>query len=206
MCGRFVYKYLSKELELLFPDLKNNLSLKKRRTYNISPGTQIITISNVIKSELKDLSWGFSSGKRLIFNARSETVFQKVTFVDSIHYRRCLIPMNGWYEWKNEMNTKVPYYIHPNNLSFVAGIWKGEEVCILTREASPDLEHIHSRMPQFISNNSFNTWLEPNSSAESIEEILKTPLTKKFSFYKTNPLVNSSRNEDERCLQAIAEE
>lgn len=123
--------------------------------------------------------WGFvpswakemKPGKPLI-NARAETVFEKPSFRHSIRRRRCLIPADGFYEWKGDVpGKKTPYHItRPDDGLFAfGGIWEhwtspdGSELqsaAILTTRANAQLETIHHRMPVVVQPEDYGRWLD----------------------------------------------
>jgi putative SOS response-associated peptidase YedK len=121
-------------------------------------------------------------------NAKSETIFDKPSFRTSIQTKRCLVIVDGFFEWHHEGSNKYPFYIHKLNrrLFALAGIWDmwedkktGEALrtfSIITTEANPLLSEIHNtkkRMPVILSESSEQRWLEVDLSREDIEAILK---------------------------------
>jgi len=110
-------------------------------------------------------------GFALLINARGETVNEKPAFRNAMQRRRCLVPANGFYEWKPDGAGKRPYFIRPRGggpIAF-AGLWEtwmgpnGEEVetaCIVTTTANSTLAPIHDRMPVVIAPEAFDLWLD----------------------------------------------
>jgi putative SOS response-associated peptidase YedK len=111
-------------------------------------------------------------------NARSESIHEKSTFRDAFRRTRCIVPVNGYYEWATalgEYPPKQPFYISPDpkistRAFAVAGIWSrwvnpnGEMIdsaSIITREAVGDLATIHSRMPVMLPEDRWDSWLDP---------------------------------------------
>ena len=102
--------------------------------YNGAPGQDFLAVRDQGGQRvLKALRWGYIPGwaankpvaKRLI-NARSETVHQKPSFRAAFRERRCVIPVNGWFEWRTENGEKQPYWIRPEGVDVfsLAGIWE----------------------------------------------------------------------------------
>ena len=90
-------------------------------------------------------------------NARAETVAEKPSFREAYRKRRCLIPANGFYEWKLENGRKQPYYIHPSGgeLFAFAGLWEQwkatlQTCAIITTEANEKMAAVHDRMPVIV--------------------------------------------------------
>jgi putative SOS response-associated peptidase YedK len=107
----------------------------------------------------------------LLFNARGETVNERPAFKNAMKRRRCLIPANGFYEWKRDGSSNRPYFIRDKDggpLAF-AGLWEtwigpnGEELdtaAIVTTEASPSIRAIHHRMPVILPPEAWDMWLD----------------------------------------------
>jgi putative SOS response-associated peptidase YedK len=109
------------------------------------------------------------------FNARAETLAEKPTFRASFKRRRCIIPADGFYEWK-AMSGKVkqPYFIQPSDpegIFHFAGLWDlwetadgaMESCTIITTEPNPLMKEIHNRMPVILSPVDFDEWLDPSN-------------------------------------------
>jgi putative SOS response-associated peptidase YedK len=119
-------------------------------------------------------SWGFPGwkGSGVIINARSETVLEKPMFREAFAKRRCIIPGNGFYEWKKDAGKKKKdkYFLHlPDNpLIYMAGFYNVYEkqgiylpgFVILTTAASPSVQAIHGRMPVIIEKHEQESWLK----------------------------------------------
>ncbi|MBF55305.1 MAG: hypothetical protein CMA99_04060 [Euryarchaeota archaeon] len=113
-------------------------------------------------------------------NARIETVESKPMFREAFQTRRCIVPANGWYEWKTTPRGKVPFYHQSfdGSVLSIAGIyeqWLSENgplhtFSILTTEATEDVKHIHNRMPVLVSEEDSECWLEKKElNSDSIE-------------------------------------
>lgn len=143
-------------------------------------------------------------------NAKSETIFEKASFRDSIIKRRCVIPVDGFFEWKHEGKVKVPYFIHPKENPFflLAGIyshWKnpfgGNETTfsIITTEANELMASIHNtkkRMPVMIDAKNIDAWIDPGLNNNSIIELMQGCDDRDMAAYTIskdigNPKVNS---------------
>ena len=154
MCGRY-YNFISKD-ELSY--VTNNELISEFTNYNIVPSSEVaIVIDNQIVSAM----WGFyptwlkeMKDSKPLINARLETILEKKTFKTPFEKRRCIILMSGWYEWKQEGDSKIPFafYNEKNKLIKVAGIYSNRsdgsiETCILTKNSTSELKDIHERMP-----------------------------------------------------------
>ncbi|MEW6678647.1 MAG: SOS response-associated peptidase [Pseudomonadota bacterium] len=173
MCGRFVLKAKTHDLAKIF-GLDECADLKHR--YNIPPGSDIAAIrqSPEGKRVLHNLRLGLvpnwakdpSIGNKLN-NARGETVAEKPSFRDAFKRRRCLIPADGFYEWKTEGKIKQPYYISLPSTFAMAGLWEswrspeGEILrtcCVITTASNTVMAAIHDRMPVIIAPEDMQAW------------------------------------------------
>lgn len=126
--------------------------------------------------------------RKMTYNAKAETVFEKPSFRHAIVSHRCIIPSTGYFEWRHEGNIKIPYYIYLKNSEIfsMAGIFEiwhnpgtGEETStfsILTTTANTMLEYIHNtkkRMPVILPREIEQDWINPNIKKEEIESMLK---------------------------------
>lgn len=159
MCGRYT---LRSSIEKLAEALEvASIKTDVRARYNIAPTQDVAAVrANENSRELLNLKWGLvpgwakepEIGSRLI-NARSETVTAKPSFRDAFRHRRCLIPCDGFFEWRREGTRKQPFYFQMRDeqpFAF-AGLWEhwegdGEviESCtILTTNANEVLAPVH---------------------------------------------------------------
>ena len=177
MCGRFALKLPPAELVTRF-GLSECADFEPR--FNIPPGTDIPVIRRSPEGVrvLHLLRWGLvphwakdpTIGNRLA-NARGESVADKPAFREAFRKRRCLVPADGFYEWKTEGRTKQPYYF--SHLSgaplLLAGLWESwrasdgtilRTVCLITTSANALMTPIHDRMPVLLNPTDWATWLE----------------------------------------------
>jgi putative SOS response-associated peptidase YedK len=125
--------------------------------------------------------------KAMTLNAKSETIFEKPSFRQSIFSRRCLIPSTGFFEWRHDVNKKTPYFIRlkEDEIFSMAGIYDewadpqtgeiSKTFSILTTSANPMMEYIHNskkRMLVILPKNSENAWLFPNLKQKEITKLL----------------------------------
>ena len=167
--------------------------------YNIAPMTPVL----IVKRDGAALAhWGLvprwsrdaSIGAKLI-NARAETLSEKHSFRDAYHRRRCLIPANGFYEWKREGELRQPYYVHPaeGELFAFAGLWnawRDTHTCaIVTTQANATMRTIHDRMPVIIAREHYAGWLHGE------EGLLRPPPACAIRCYPVSPAVNRAADE-----------
>src|ERR671916_3384872 len=160
MCGRYT---LSTPAGRLAEEFRLDDAVEIPPSYNVAPTQQVATVLEEEGRHLEMLRWGLvpswaddpGIGARMI-NARSETAAEKPSFRSAFRERRCLIPADGFYEWKRENGAKQPYYFHMQEgrpFAF-AGLWEswnreGEirSCAILTTQANDVVGEIHERMP-----------------------------------------------------------
>lgn len=176
----------------------------------------------VITSDLNDklqlFNWGlipswvkdFEAAKQLraqTLNARSESIFEKASFKNPILSSRCLIPMTGFFEWKEETDkSKVPYLIQIKNqpIFSMAGIcskwWSEAEAkeyqtfSIITTAANTLMEEIHNvkkRMPLILVKEQEELWLNKNLSQIEIEAFLKPFPSEQMEAFTISPIISS---------------
>ena len=177
MCGRYTLAKPLKTIESHFAPV--HINLEYRPSYNIAPSQESpVIINRSGQRELTAMKWGLipswaKDEKTKLINARSETAHEKPSFKNSLKNQRCLIPADGFLEWKGKK--KQPYYIQLKNqpLFAFAGLWstwsnlEGKSLntyTILTTEANEKLTPIHKRMPVILPREQYSTWLVSDSS------------------------------------------
>ena len=149
MCGRFNFSNHSK--------VKGTKEAGIRPNFNIAPSSAIAVINEDMKC-LK-LNWGFTPTwmkQGQIINAKRETVRTKSAFKG---FRKCYVPINGWYEWFKTDEGKKPYYFHSElDTIYVKSIMRENVVILLTTEAIVSISHIHNRMPLLSNEPVFRNW------------------------------------------------
>ncbi|OLD95704.1 MAG: hypothetical protein AUI36_46070 [Cyanobacteria bacterium 13_1_40CM_2_61_4] len=148
-------------------------------------------------------------------NAKAETAAEKPMFRDAFKRRRCLVPADGFYEWKQEGGRKQPVYIHMKDGEpfAIAGLWEqwegqdGEviESCtLLTTEPNDRLAPIHNRMPVILDPKDYAQWLDPDLQDVSRLKTLLHPYTsEQMTYYPVNLRVNNPRNDDVLCIEPL---
>ena len=213
MCGRYRLTRAEKMAEKFEAECGDEL----RPRYNIAPTQQVPVVratnsGRVISSMRWGLipSWAKDSSTAQI-NARSETLFEKPTFKESLERRRCLIPADGFYEWRRSGNTKQPFHfgMKDESLFAFAGIWDRWQAptgpvvhscAILTTSANELLSDVHDRMPVILHPNHYHAWLTaPELKSHHYAHILvpfDPALMKKFP---VSSLVNDPENDVPAC-------
>ena len=210
MCGRYVItKAASKTKNII---QKNN-GVADEINYNAFPGSVLPVIT---KEEdqlaLHKFHWGLVpkwSEKMKDFkplnNARLETIHEKVTFKGLIAARRCVVPADGYYEWrKDENDRKVPYYFTGTDLQtlYFAGLYQkntNTEFSIITTEAKGDVTEIHHRMPVILQEQDIHRYLDLKTDALTLNVYPGVPLT----FNEVSREVNNPANNTPELIQSL---
>lgn len=224
MCGRFTLRLSPTELAEIFR-LLDEPEFSPR--YNIAP-TQTVPIVRKGETafEAVPMRWGLvpswakeaKIGNRLI-NARGETVAEKPSFRAAFKRRRCLVPADGFYEWKKlDARTKQPYMIGLKNADAFAfaGLWETwkspeeeriESFTIITTTANEFLSDLHNRMPVILHEEDYDRWLdERNDDYESLQELLTSYPGDDMRTYPVSTVVNSPKNDRPECAEELKEE
>jgi len=222
MCGRFVITSPPEALRQIFGYLEQP-NFPPR--FNISPTQPIPVVMSENGRHFRLMRWGLwpawvKDPRRftLLINARAETVKEKPAFKNAIRRRRCLIPADGYYEWKSSDGIKRPYFIHrrdgrPVGFAGVAETWvgpNGEEVdtvAIVTAPASGDLAVLHHRVPVTIEAKDFEFWLDCRAHDEdAVTPLMKGPEVGEFVWHEVSARVNHAANDDAQLILPITEE
>jgi putative SOS response-associated peptidase YedK len=222
MCGRFT---LSKSPTAIEKEFSVEISPQIEPQYNIYPTQMVGTIlHNIEKNErqFRKLRWGLipswakdiNIGSKMI-NARAESVAEKPSFRAAFKRRRCLIIVDGFYEWQMQGNKKQPYYIRMEDgrpFAF-AGLWEhwespgGEKIyscTIVTTEPNELMKSIHERMPVIIAPEDYHIWLDTQGQdSESIKQLLRPYSAKEMIAYPVGSLVNNPRYNHADCLMPV---
>lgn len=235
MCGRFA---AFRDAEDLADEFAIALIADDARliapSWNVAPTSPVRIVVERTEKEtaetirsLRAARWGLvpswskdpSHGARLI-NARAETVADKPSFARAFDRRRCIVPVDGYYEWQRTTAGKQPFRITPTgtDLTPLAGIyefWRDRErpdddpdrwwvtTSILTRPATGELATIHDRTPVTIARDATDRWLDPSVSGEDVRDLLEAPGVPLHA-YPVSPRVGSVAHDDESLLDRVS--
>jgi putative SOS response-associated peptidase YedK len=192
--------------------------------YNIPPGTDIpvIRLSPEGRRVLHLLRWGLvphwakdpSIGARLN-NARAEGMREKPSFRDAFRRRRCLIPANGFYEWKTEGRVKQPWYfsLRSGEPLSMGGLWEswrapdGEVLrtcAVITTGPNAVMAPVHDRMPVIIAPEHWEDWLA--APADAVEALLAPYPAEAMQAWKVGRRVSRTTEDDAGLIEPLAEE
>ena len=221
MCGRYTMSIPAETLARHFgldavPDVAPR--------FNIAPtqAAAVVRLSTAREVPVLDfLRWGLvpawakdASGAGRLINARAETAADKPSFRSAFRHRRCLVPADGFYEWRTEGGAKQPYRItRPDGAPIAfAGLWerwgKGDEpletFTILTTAANAVLQPLHDRMPVIVDPIDFALWLDPTATDPAlVERLLVAPPDDALTYYPVGRAVNSVGNDDPSLVAPV---
>jgi putative SOS response-associated peptidase YedK len=240
MCGRFAVTtdpaLLAEKIKAI-DEATSELKDAKGANYNVAPTT---TISSVVKRHTEPddestrrvrlMRWGLippwaksteeggpETKGPLLINARSDKLTTSPVFRNSAKNKRCLVPMDGWYEWKGEKGSKTPFFMYAGDGEplFMAGLWSTWRpkdapkdaapllsCTIITTDAAGPLSEIHDRMPLTISESDWDRWLDPDAPID--EGLLRGHGDlDRIEIREVSRLVNSVRNNGPQLIEPV---
>ncbi len=218
MCGRYSFAVEDELIKERFGVSVRSAIYKAR--YNCAPSQELAIISNQNPRELQFFRWGLIPfwakdpliGNKLI-NSKAETIAEKPSFKNAFQRRRCLVPADGFYEWKKN-TTKTPYRIVlTNGAPFaMAGIWEKwvsadreiiHSFSIITTEPNGLMAPIHNRMPVILLPENEKMWLN-NTNETTLQELLKPYPAEMMKAFPVSKLVNSPKNDTVEVTLPVA--
>lgn len=230
MCGRYMLTSPVDALRQLFA-FEQRPNLMPR--YNIAP-TQEVPIVRLSREgtaregarELIMARWGLvpfwaddlAIGSRMI-NARRETVQSARAFREAFRRRRCLVPADGFFEWRTDGKARQPFLIRRQDRApfAFAGLWERwrppgspasdnsvvRSCTIVTCPANELVAPLHERMPVILPPGAWSPWLDPDT--DNPGSLLQTHPSDGFEHYPVNPRVNSPKNDDPDCIEPVVQ-
>ncbi len=186
--------------------------------HNVAPTQPVLTITSEYgQRHARLMKWAFlpdwvkdPKDFSLISSARSETIEKKPSFRNAVRYRRCIVPVSGFYEWKKlkSEDRSIPHFFRREDegLFALAGIWEawmgpnGEEfdgLAILTRPADRVFRPITDRLPVILPPATHDIWLDTGSGRfDEARSLLKASLAEPLQAYAVSDRVNYVGNDD----------
>jgi putative SOS response-associated peptidase YedK len=227
MCGRYTVTRqagLIDDLEAVLDERVAEHEWWKAR-FNVAP-TQpapVVTLRDGVRT-LEMMRWGLipfwatkpGAKPPLMINARVESLGAKQVFRDALAHKRCLVPADGFFEWKRDGKIPTPMYIHPSAPRTVAfaGLWarattgdRAREVTSFTIVTGPPNElvkSIHDRMPVVLERSAWDAWLDPSLDGEGARALLTVPRLDDWRVDEVSTWVNKADHDDPSCIVPIA--
>jgi putative SOS response-associated peptidase YedK len=243
MCGRFAVTtdpaVLAEKIQAIDESRAARAESAAGPNYNVAPTTTITTVvrrhdepDDEPTRRVRSMRWGLvppwakagsdgapeSKGPQLI-NARAEKVTTSPAFRSSAKSKRCLVPMDGYYEWRANPDTesgkkarKTPFFLHraDGELLFMAGLWSVWKPAkdahpllsctIITTDAVGELAEIHDRMPLIVAERDWDRWLDPDAPAD-LDLLANPPNIDGIDMREISTLVNNVRNNGPELLE-----
>lgn len=189
-----------------------SVGISGSENFNVAP-TNLMPLAYLNKEGvriLEKMHWGYMGwvpdGPQKTFlpiNARDDSLLQKPMWKKAFQLRRCIVPMNGFYEWSGEKGKKTPHYIQSNQRKFLAaaGVYSDlspqegvKSYAIITTSPNALMEDIHDRMPAFLEPEEFEKWLDPDTPIEFLVDMLQPYPDDALKEHKVSKDVGSTRN------------
>jgi putative SOS response-associated peptidase YedK len=220
MCGRFTLtRQNRRELAQLLGVDENDLRDYRAR-YNIAPTDQhFVVTSKYERRTARTATWGLvnswatdNSRASQCINAKAETLEERRAFREAFFQRRCLVPADGFYEWRGPKTQREPVWIHPTNggLLLFAGLYEAWQAkrgdwqwtfTIITTVANALLKPIHDRMPVILNERAAEDWMNPNEAQPKRLKSLLLPAPEGVLLITpASPSVNSVKNDGPELL------
>lgn len=227
MCGRFVQSSPPERLTQQFAAV-DVTGAPHRPRHNVAPSTAVRAIIDVGGRRLGHLSWGFvpswstdpAAGPRPI-NARVEGVATSRLFGAPLRRQRCIVPLDGWYEWRETSSGKDPSLLtpadgRPTAIAALWSIWRDGDgdgvegaaalstVTLLTTEATGEAAAVHHRMPLAVPAGLLDDWLvaDPGEDVTGLlATLISTPVALRVQ--RVSRRVNDVRNDDPSLLEPV---
>lgn len=219
MCGRFALYSNHRQLKERF-DLVE--VAEYRPSYNIAPSQPIAAITQQEDGRHLDLyrwglvpMWAKEIGRFSTINARAETIDTKPAFRGPFRHHRCLIPVDGYYEWQQyDATHKQPWYYHatdnePMAFAGLFDIWTSPEgdqlrsATIIVTTANATTKEIHDRMPVILQPEDWQAWLSADTPKKELLGLLQPATDGVLEVHPVSILVNNPTHDDASCIEPI---
>ena len=148
-------------------------------------------------------------------NTRGESVADKPCFRTAFGRRRCIVPINGFYEWQTVAGGKQPFYIHPVGEEFfgLAGLWErwmrpadGESIdtfTLITTTANAAIRPLHERMPVILAPADYTAWLSADTAPDQVQRLIQPCPEGLLAAHPVSTAVGNVRNEGSELIRAV---
>ena len=153
-----------------------------------------------------------SKPKYAMFNARAESLHNSRAFRGAFERRRCIVPVDGFYEWLREGSRKLPQHVQSadGDALMLGGVWDRwvrddqvlESFALITTDAHPNLAFLHNRQPLFLTQPDATLWLNSDTALPALQALLQPALPVDLQVTPVSEHVNNARHKDARCIVA----
>jgi putative SOS response-associated peptidase YedK len=222
MCGRFSQQRPASELAEIFA--AEPLVDDPEPRYNIAPTDDaLVVVQRAERRAITAYRWGLiphwadaaKVGSRM-FNARAETLTASPAFRDALRRKRCLVPVDGFYEWRRDGARRRPFAIARDDGRplVLAGLWSGwrdpasdrvvRTFTIVTTRPNEQLADLHDRMPVILADDAWATWLDPDlDDPAELQGLLEPSDEVALRIWPVSPLVNNVRNDGPALVEPV---
>ena len=226
MCGRFTQQRPASEFAEIFA--AEPLAEEPGSRYNVAPTDDaLVVVQRDDRRAVTAYRWGLvphwsedlKGGARMI-NARAETITTSPAFRDAFERRRCIVPVDSFYEWKREGTVRQPYRITRTDGKplGLAGLWSGwhdpdvdvvrRTFTIVTTTPNDAIAGLHDRMPVVLPDGSWERWIAGGADADPTEllAMLQPHDEVKLRVYPVNRYVNDVRRDGPELIEPLLAE
>ena len=222
MCGRYSLTDPDPRRMRVRFGLDESVQISEKPRYNIAPTDPVLAVRRAEDGsrDLGRLRWGLVPGRWAerrsgppLINARAETIATQAAFAESFRERRCLIPADGFYEWRSDERGKRPLWIarEDSDLFAFAGIWAelrpraGEQpvlsCAIVTCEPNDLIRPVHDRMPVILAREAEERWLSPELAQDELLALLGPAPGETLRAIEVSDAVNDVRKDGPELLE-----
>lgn len=225
MCGRSSLTKIEKEIEARFHATFYTEELERYNplpNYNVAPTQMVPVVTGDDPLHLQIFRWGLipfwakdkGIGAKMI-NARIETLMEKPAFKNHLATRRCIVPMDGFYEWKTDGKIKTPFRIvtTDQDIFSAAGLWDiwhvpetGEIIrsfTVITTPPNRMMEKIHDRMPAILLPENEKLWLDTELKPDEAVQLIIPYPAECMNAYEVSAKVNNVRANDPSLILPV---
>jgi putative SOS response-associated peptidase YedK len=221
MCGRFTQQRPTSELAEIFG--AEDLAEDPGEHFNVAPTDEAsVVVERDERRAVTRYRWGLlphwvddprTAAKRI--NARAETLERSPSFGAAFRRRRCLVPVDSFYEWRREGGVRQPYRIASGDGRplVLAGLWAGrrdpgtelviQTFTIVTTRANDRISELHDRMPVVLDKANWDRWLGRDPAEPGELRAMLEPSDVELDIYAVVPLVNNVRNDGPELISPL---
>jgi putative SOS response-associated peptidase YedK len=222
VCGRFTQQRPTSELAEIF-DAEDRFCAPGER-YNVAPTDEAaVVVQRDDRRAITAYRWGLiphwaedrKIGSRM-FNARAESLTRSPAFRDALQRRRCIVPVDSFYEWRRDGRIRQPFRIvrADGRPLALAGLWAGwhdpetdavvRTFSIVTGEPNEVVRALHDRMPVILLDEEWRRWLDPKADPGELQGLLQPRETLELVAYPVSRLVNDVRTDGPDLIEPLA--
>jgi putative SOS response-associated peptidase YedK len=222
MCGRYTLTNADPGLIRARFGLEESAKVEEEPRYNIAPTDPVLAIRRTESGEREPgrLRWGLVPGRWAerrsgppLINARAETLRSQPAFAESFRERRCLVPADGFYEWRGEGQAKTPIWVsRPDGELFsFAGVWAGlpqrddsgqlHSCAIVTCQPNALIRPVHDRMPVVLPKEHEGDWLNPGLGEDELLSLLVAAPADLLVLREVGDFVNDVRDDGPHLVE-----